>query len=645
MRLKAPPPRLAGRDTLLGLLHDRLSSAASLPCTIVLHGLGGVGKTSLVRQYGRRYGQEYDLIWEIAAEDPATLSTGLVALASELGVRDLVDSTDAATQVHGALAVRPGRWLLILDNVRDPRSIGSVLPPEGRGHVLITTRHAHWPAGQAVEVPVLDRQAAADFLIQATGDADPVAAATLAEELGTLPLALEQAAAYSRATGRTLGRYLSRLRERRMDMLGRGRPWGYDATVSRTWQIALNQLAADSPAAVAMLRLLSNYAPDAVPYDLLLPSAAAPGDAAILLGELIRDDIAVDDAVSALRDYSLVTLPAAGTVSIHRLIQSVVRAQIPESRRAAWKQAAASLLTGALPGSPAEPGTWPRYAALFPHARAVTTATSAVMKEFGTYLEASADYPTALILHRERHAALRARSGPDHPDVLESADDLAWMLGRLGDTAAARDATRKVLDDRIRVLGRTHPDTLATWDRLAFWAGKAGDAAAARDLCAELLPIRREVSGAAHPDTLWVLSNLAWWIGVAGDPATARDMYDGLISAARDAFPFGSHGLAVMLGNRAYWVAQAGDPARARDLAAEALRAHSRASGPEHPETLLVHSNLAQWTGDAGDPATAVRLLEEILAIRERVTDPEDPAFHTDRTRLAHWRARTGARG
>ena len=55
---------------------------------------------------------------------------------------------------------------------------------------------------------MLDPDVAAGFLVSRTGDPDRQAAADLAGELGGLPLALEQAAAYMQATGDTLAGYL-----------------------------------------------------------------------------------------------------------------------------------------------------------------------------------------------------------------------------------------------------------------------------------------------------------------------------------------------------------------------------------------------------------------------------------------------------
>ena len=113
-------------------------------------------------------------------------------------------------------------WLLVFDNVLDRASMERFVPPAGTGRVLITTQSQYWPRGQALDVPVLDTEVAADFLVSRTGDPDRAAARELAIELGGLPLALEQAAAYMQATGITLAGYMPMFRDRQADLLARG---------------------------------------------------------------------------------------------------------------------------------------------------------------------------------------------------------------------------------------------------------------------------------------------------------------------------------------------------------------------------------------------------------------------------------------
>ena len=69
--------------------------------------------------------------------------------------------------VHGVLAASPAPWLLVFDNAQDRASVAPFVPPAGPGRVLITSRNQIWPPGQALQVPVLDSNVAAEFLAAA----------------------------------------------------------------------------------------------------------------------------------------------------------------------------------------------------------------------------------------------------------------------------------------------------------------------------------------------------------------------------------------------------------------------------------------------------------------------------------------------
>src|SRR5262249_26098202 len=186
----------------------------------------------------------------------------------------------------------------------------------------------------------------ADYLVRLTEDADRGSALELAGELGGLPLALEQAAAYIRATASSLARYLMLLRQRRPDLLARGEAEEAGKAVATTWSLAFTQLERSAPAAVGLLRLLACCAPEAIPFRLLLQPRPGlendlGGDVAAVLTPLLEDELKVDAAVAALRPYSLVTPSGDGLVSVHRLVQAVTLAQGLADVASPWEQAAA----------------------------------------------------------------------------------------------------------------------------------------------------------------------------------------------------------------------------------------------------------------------------------------------------------------
>jgi hypothetical protein len=643
------PELLAGREELLAALDARLSGGEGpWPRVVALHGLGGAGKTSVAVEYAHRHLAEVGLAWQFPGWDPALVLAEFARLAAQLSVRDLVDARDPVVSVHAVLAASPEGWLLVFDNALDQAGLQQFLPPAGRGRVLITSQSAVWPLGQAVPVPVLDTEAAAAFLVNRTGDLDHPAATALAEAVDGLPLALEQAAAYTQATGITLAGYLSLFQRRRADLLARGEAAGHPETVVATLELALSRLGEADPVAVGLLRLLACLAPEPVPLALLLADAQIaddldPGVAAVL-GLLLGDPVATGDAITALRRYSLVTPAGDGMVKAHRLVQAITLTQAPADTAGQWQQVAAALVEAVIPADPELPGTWPVFALLLPHARAVLDLTTSGMSRVARYLGWSGSYPAARDLFQLIADASRDNDayGAEHPATLAARRRLAHWTGAAGDAVGARDQLAALLPLRERVQGREHPDTLTTRGDLAAWTGNAGDAAGARDQLAALLPIRERVSGPEHPDTLDDRHKLAHWTGAAGDAAGARDQFAALLPL-RERVQRREHPdtLDARRG-LAWWTGQAGNAAGARDQFAALLPIRERVSGPEHPETLADRVNLARWTGEAGDAAGARDQFAALLPIRERVSGPEHPDTMVARGELARWTGEAG---
>ena len=406
-------------------------------------------------------------------------------------------------------------------------------------------------------------------------------------------------------------------------MLGRGEPTDYPETVTTTWRLAFEDL---QQGAAGLLRLLAFYAPETIPLRLLLrpcpdPAGRLGEQVAPVLVPLLEDELAVGDAIVALRRYSLVSVAADRSVSVHRLVQAVTADQMPAALASQWRQAAAALIETAIPDDVDSPAAWPICAALLPHAQAVLDPTSDGMWRIAQYLGYSGIYSAARDLFQ---AIADAHSdddvyGAEHRDTLAARAELARWTGEAGDPAAARDQLAALLPVRARVLGPEHPNTLTTRGNLAYLTGLAGDPAAARDQYAALLPVRARVLGPEHPETLTTRANLAVWIGQAGDPAAARDQLAALLPVRARVSGLQHPDTLTDRGNLAYWAGQAGDAAVARDQYAALLPALERVSGLEHPNTLGACANLAHWAGEAGEAAAARDQYAALLPVLERV--------------------------
>jgi len=627
VRLAPRPELLAGREQLLADLDARLTAGPGPgPRVVALYGLGGAGKTSVAVEYAHRHLAEVGVAWQLAAENPTVLADGFGQLAAQLGARDVADTRDPVASVHGVLAAFPDEWLLIFDNAPDRASVEAFLPPAGPGRVLITSQSALWSLGQALEVLVLDIEVAAGFLVDRTGDPDRQAAVDLADMLDGLPLALEQAAAYTQAIGGTLSGYLALFRQRRVELLARGEPTGYSKTVASTWALVFDRLRQTAPVAVGLLRLLAFCAPEAIPLRLLLqPRPELAGRLGEEVAPLLEDPLVSGDAIAALRRYSLISPPADGSVSMHRLVQAVTADQMPSGLREAWRAAAAALIEAAIPANAGLPETWLISGALLPHAQAALADDSIGMARIANYLGFSGSYAAARDLQRKVVKARERSLGPEHSQTLDARGDLAYWTGEAGDAAAARDQFAVLLPVSTRVLGAEHRDTLAVRGLIARWTGEAGDPAAARDQYAALLPVLERVLGAEHPDTLIARANVARWTGEAGDAAGARDQYAALLPARERVLGPEHPDTLATQHNLAFWTGKAGDMAGAWDQLAALLPVEERVLGPEHPETLTTRIHLAWSAQETGDAAGARDQFAALLPITKRLLGPEHP--------------------
>jgi hypothetical protein len=306
-----------GRRGALERLEETLSDGpVTVTQTHAIHGLGGVGKTQLAARFARAHRDAYDVVWWLRAERPATLRADLAALATALGVVEETEDQKAAVDGAKRWLERNVRWLLVFDNASNPGGISQYVPEGTGGHVLITSRaDADWRALGASTLPldVFGGDESRELLRNRTGEANSAAIDALAEELGHLPLALEQAAAYANKRALTLSEYSDRLRTRASQLRARGQPLGYEHTVATVWGLAFDAIR-EHVVAAQLVGACAHLAPEYIPRGVL--------DAYTSQRQSVNV-VDVDDAIEILLGYAVLTRSAGGALNMHRLVSGM----------------------------------------------------------------------------------------------------------------------------------------------------------------------------------------------------------------------------------------------------------------------------------------------------------------------------------
>ncbi|WP_371598828.1 tetratricopeptide repeat protein [Streptomyces sp. NBC_00564] len=629
---------------LRGMLAGGGSAAVVQSRVRAIHGLGGVGKSTLALHYADRYRSAYTLVWWITAESPEAIVTALAGLAMRLcpqwaGTSEPDERTAWAITW---LQAHPG-WLLVFDNVEEPAHLRPYLGTLAGGHHLATSRKATgWHTlAPTMALGLLPLDEATDLLCTiAFPNLIPTAeqqaqAGRLAEVLGCLPLALEQAGAYAYRTGIDLDTYrqsLGLVLDEDRDVFDPER------TIARIWEKTLTAITRRDPLAVTLLHTMAWLAPNDIPRTFLAPLAPIP--------------IALGNALGDLHAYNMIAFTDdRHGVSIHRLVQTVLRTRTPDESEpdayAPGRAEAEQAVRQALPTPPDSPlpeatALWER---LLPHALALAESTPAgtpasvetadTYHQAAQYLNRQGRNAHTIPLRTATLAQSERVLGDSHPDTLTSRHNLALAYREAGDLGRAIPLLEATLTQYEQVLGDTHPHTLTSRNQLAFTYQAAGDLQRAIPLLEATLTQYEQVLGDTDPHTLTSRNNLAGAYRAAGDLERAIPLYETTLTQREQVLGDTHPDTLTSRNNLAGAYRAAGDLERAIPLYETTLTQYEQVLGDTHPDTLTSRNNLAGAYRAAGDLERAIPLYETTLTQYERVLGDTHPHTLGSRNNLA----------
>ena len=302
--LKRGTSRFVGRRQALIQLSEALASPSSTGAAVVVQGLGGTGKTELVRHYGHLHREFYAAgIWQIPSEGAKEMLPLLARLAPELPDFRVPEEARNDLELVGCYVLAELRGctvngkhvLLVLDDVSDPALLTnkqlSVLPEDSDLHVVITTRlgpedfsgsprlkqiHLHTLSiGESVSLlQALQTDRDGEHTSDFRSEDDRAAARELAELLDGFTLAVEQAGVYLFTHPEiTVRDYLTYLHSQNLtvadDMLTDAEKSliaHSEKLTSVTLDQSLTDLENTLPGALQVLQLAAAMPPDTIPW-------------------------------------------------------------------------------------------------------------------------------------------------------------------------------------------------------------------------------------------------------------------------------------------------------------------------------------------------------------------------------------------
>ena len=667
-------PNFTGRGDILESIQKSFKLGQYTSLTQSVSGLGGVGKTQIVIEYAFRYGYLYEAIWWVNAESSHTLMGAYSSFAHKNGLVDKeVSEKDIILEAVWNWMTKHKDWLFIYDNAEDEKSLYEYLPKKDNGHILITSRYTNWrKLGEEIRIDVFVQDEAVDFLIKSTGIKDRKSATMLAYELGYLPLALDQAAAYIANNKITYEEYIYLFKKYKLEIFedDEYESIDYSYTVAVTWNISIGKI--NNESSNQLLNICSFLAPDNINRNIFIKSNKCLPEP---LASNTLSELKYNKVISELARYSLIRLQD-NKMSIHRLLQEVIRQSVNQKE---WLGYCIKSVSELFHFDYDDKNTWNTCFELLPHALSVAKHADEMcvylekvvclnnvagrwFVHTATYEEAEPLYKRAIEIAVEvlgeknlnsaaimnNLAILYENQGryneaeplsiralnifeevPGEKSYLETVaclHNLAMLYDKQGRYTEAEPLYKRALErGEVVDKGEKHPITVTCLNSLAGLYNKQGRYTEAEPLLNRVLKIRKEVPGEKHPDTANSLSDLSLLYQNQGRYKEAEPLSKRALEIKEEVMGAKHPGTAVALLNLALLYDNQGRYEEAEPLCKRACEIYEEVVGGKHPDMAASLHILAGIYINQGRYEEAEPLCIRALEIRKEVLIEKHP--------------------
>jgi Flp pilus assembly protein TadD len=631
-----------GREEELEKLHELLQSGKNV---CVVSGMGGIGKTRLVREYANRpecTSLFTGGVYYIDVRDRENMAGEIIALTKWRFKADLPANLSTLQMVKACWQqwkYQTENVLLIFDDISSlNKDIESYLPPKDLVslRVLMTSRETpHKGIAEKLELPVLSEAAAVDLLAsiirQERIDAEPKEAKLLCYELGYLPLALE-----------LVGYYLDDEDYQDLSLLAMGDklrekvkhpslspeqvPGGIQAKrgLQAAFDLSWEEL---KPEAQYLACVLAAFAPSPIRWDFVTRIYQQ------LQGELFNHDNLKDRWLKSLRKLHLVITVDKDIYNLHLLIHDYFYEQLKQHLNFSQiKQAFCDVF--ALVASNIDQSTnLETFNLIEPHLKKMIAwcetkeniEFTGSLNGLALLYDSQGRYNDAEPLYLQSLDIRKRQLGNDHPDVATILNNLAGLYESQGRYNDAEPLYLQSLDIRKRQLSNDHPDVATSLNNLAQLYYSQGRYNDAEPLLLQSLDIRKRQLGNDHPHVAQSLNNLAQLYYSQGQYNDAEPLYLQSLDIRKRQLGNDHPHVATTLNNLSALYESQGQYNDAEPLYLQSLDIRKRQLGNDHPHVATSLNNLALLYESQGKYLESENLAQQALVIYQQKLGSEHP--------------------
>ncbi len=430
----------------------------------------------------------------------------------------------------------------------------------------------------------------------------------------------------------TISRYLEIYAERKLYLLSH-KTLPKDSNhepVFITWDITMDAICNESKLASKLL-VACAYLDNDIPKDLLR-----------IFPEIVEnnsEEKPFEEVLGILLRYSmLVSNEQSSSVSIHCLVQDVIRLKSKESGKIKKDiKTVFQLLKESFPDDSDKLEDYAKKRQLLPHLEAfLSHIDNWLAKNPSEKQTIEKDYLVYLLIwmndgyhdlgnpRRQKELLEQALSifkkyyGPYNFQVAIALANLGIAYGDLGNHRRQKELLKQALPILEKHYGSDHFQVAIILTNLSNAYGGLGNPQKAKELLEQALAIQEKHYGSDHFQVAITLTNLSNAHGDLGNLQKAKELLERALAIQEKHYDPNHFTVAIILKNLGGTYGDLGDSQKAKELFERALPIFEKHYGPDHLEVAKLLANLSITYGDLGNPQKAKELLEQASFILEK---------------------------